>query len=78
MKEKLKTIALIILLLLSLILIIGCKAHRYIVICPGHSLRSISIIKSADPMIYDHNTFTEQFERDDSIFSEKYDLPTTR
>lgn len=53
MKEKLKTIAIIILLALSIVLIIGCKS-KYKLFLPGHSIRSISMIEK------DYEVFSDQ------------------
>lgn len=78
MKEKLKTVFIIILLIFSMCLILfGCNANRFCVILPGYSIRSISAIEYRDKC--DYNRFTEQFrESDDSIFYDKYKFPLTR
>lgn len=72
MKEKLKTIAIIILIILSLALIIGCRTKHYTLIMPGHSIRSISIIER------EYEMFSDQFELADSMFNDKYNFPLTR
>ncbi|MEL7600600.1 MAG: hypothetical protein AAGU18_10960 [Proteiniphilum sp.] len=77
MKEKLKTALIIILLILSTCLIlIGCKTNRFRFILPGYSIRSTSVIHYRDNC--DLNRFTEQFREADSLFYEKYELPLTR
>lgn len=77
MKEKLKTAAIIILLITSLILIIGCRTNRFTIILPGYSPRSISIIHE-QLMVKDWSTSIEEQQMADSIFYEKYELPLTR
>lgn len=72
MKEKLKTLVIIILLIISLILIIACRTNMKLIILPGHNPRSISNIDC------DYNRFSDQFEIADSMFGEKYKLPLTR
>jgi len=77
MKEKIKTIMIIILLIVSGCLILfGCKTNRYRFILPGYSIRSISVIDYRDQS--DLNRFTEDLRMDDSVFYEKYELPLTR
>lgn len=72
MKEKLKTAAIIILLIISLILVIGCKTNRFYAILPGHSQKSMPVIEK------EYNRFTDEFETADSMFNEKYKFPLTR
>lgn len=72
MKEKLKTIAIIVLVIFSLVLIIGCRAKHCTLIMPGHNIRSISIIEKEYEFHSDH------FELADSMFNEKYKFPLTR
>lgn len=46
MKEKIKTALIIALLILSILLIIRCRT-RHSIICPGHSPRTITVIKDS-------------------------------
>lgn len=72
MKEKLKTAAIIILLVISLILVIACRTNRFYVILPGHSQKSIPVIE------HEYNRFSEELEMADSMFNVKYEFPLTR
>lgn len=77
MKEKLKTVSIIALLILSIGLILtSCRSNRFCFILPGYNIRSISVIDYRDQC--DLNRFTEQFRDADSVFYEKYELPLTR
>lgn len=67
----LKPFAMIILLIISIAFIFGCKPDRYVVIFPGYSPRSIAITDK-------ENRFSDEFEKADSLFDEKYELPLTR
>lgn len=70
-KKNLKHLEMMILLIISIALIIGCKPDRYIVIFPGYSPRSIAITDK-------ENRFSAEFEEADSLFDEEYELPLTR
>lgn len=72
MKEKLKTLAIIILLIISLILIIVCRSYRDILYLHGHNFKNRPIIEN------DCERFSDQFEMADSMFREKHDFPLTR
>ena len=79
MKEKLKTVLIILLLVLSTILIlISCRTNRFCVILPGYTPRSIPSIEIDYRDKYPYNRFTEQFREADSLFYENCELPLTR
>lgn len=77
MKEKLKTALIIILLIISLILIIGCRS-KYTLFLPGYSPKSISIIRHDRLLAKECDKQFEEQLLIDSIFYDRYEFPLTR
>lgn len=77
MKEKLKTALIIILLIISLILIIGCRS-KYTLFLPGYSPKSISIIRHDRLMTKGCDKSIQDQLFIDSIFYDRYEFPLTR
>lgn len=77
-KEKLKTILIILLLILStLLILIGCKTNRFNIILPGYSPRCIQSIEINYRVNNPYNRFSEHSRESDSVY-ETYELPLTR
>ena len=76
MIEKLKTVLIIILLITSLALIIGCRS-KFTIILPGHSPRSL-IIRHDRLMAKESDKYHEEQLLFDSIFYDRYNFPLTR
>lgn len=77
MKEKLKTALIVTLLIISLVLIIGCRS-KYTLFLPGYCPKSISIIRHDRLMAKDRDKYFEEQLLIDSIFYDRYEFPLTR
>lgn len=72
MKERIKTIAMIIIVIISLGSTLWCCSSKYTIVFTERSISSIPVIEK------EYNMFSEQFKIADSIFNVKYNFILTQ